>query len=104
MDELDRMTANKNPPVDLPHRPSSERIASFDEVALSLNAEQAGKEAGRCFFCGTCVGCDRCYVFCPEGAVIPPEEEGGAYRANDVFCKGCGTCSSGCIRGVLETE
>jgi NADPH-dependent glutamate synthase beta subunit-like oxidoreductase len=103
LDELDRLTANRKPPVDLPHRPGTERIASFDEVALSLNAEQAGQEAGRCFFCGTCVGCDRCYVFCPEGAVIPPEEEGGAYQANDVFCKGCGTCSSGCIRGVLET-
>jgi NADPH-dependent glutamate synthase beta subunit-like oxidoreductase len=102
LDELDRLTANRKPSVDLPHRPGAERTASFDEVALSLNAEQADQEAGRCFFCGTCVGCDRCYVFCPEGAVIPPEEEGGAYRANDVFCKGCGTCSSGCIRGVLE--
>ena len=104
LDELDRLTANRKPPADLPHRSGTERTASFDEVALSLNAEQAGQEAGRCFFCGTCVGCDRCYVFCPEGAIIPPEVEGGAYQANDVFCKGCGTCSSGCIRGVLETD
>lgn len=102
MDELDRLTSPTLLPQPLPHRETGERIRSFDEVGLTLKAEQATEEAIRCFFCGSCVGCDRCYIFCPEGAVIPPEETGGAYTAQDDYCKGCGTCASVCIRGILN--
>ena len=102
MDELDRLTSPTIPPQPLPHREVGERIKTFDEVNLSLKADQAQSEAIRCFFCGSCVGCDRCYIFCPEGAVIPPEETGEAYTAHDDYCKGCGTCASVCIRGILD--
>jgi NADPH-dependent glutamate synthase beta subunit-like oxidoreductase len=104
MDELDRLTSPTMPPQPLPHRTTAERIKSFDEAGLTLNSDQATQEANRCFFCGSCVGCDRCYIFCPEGAVIPPEETGGAYTAHDDYCKGCGTCASVCIRGILNNK
>lgn len=102
MDELDRLTSPTMLPLPLPHREAGERIKTFDEVGLTLNPDQATNEANRCFFCGSCVGCDRCYIFCPEGAVIPPEETGDAYTAHDDYCKGCGTCASVCIRGILD--
>lgn len=102
MDELDRLTSPMIPPIPLPHHATGERIKSFDEVGLTFTADQATGEANRCFFCGSCVGCDRCYIFCPEGAVIPPEEMGQAYTAHDDYCKGCGICASVCIRGVLN--
>jgi len=104
LDELDRVTLSPMEPATLPHRDPAERIKSFDEVALSLEADQVRKEAQRCFFCGSCVGCDRCYIFCPEGAVIPPEQEGGTYDAHNDYCKGCGTCASVCIRGILTNK
>jgi NADPH-dependent glutamate synthase beta subunit-like oxidoreductase len=104
LDELDVITSPQITAADLPHRDVAERVKSFDEVAFSLDAHQAGDEAERCFFCGTCVGCDRCYIFCPEGALVPPDKEGGAYYADDTYCKGCGICSAGCIRGVLEQD
>ncbi|UCD34039.1 MAG: FAD-dependent oxidoreductase, partial [Nitrospiraceae bacterium] len=92
LDELDRITSPSMPPASLPQRDPAERAQSFDEVSFSLNADQASKEANRCYFCGTCVGCDRCYIFCPEGAVVPPVDEDGTYDAHNDYCKGCGTC------------
>jgi len=104
LDELDRITSPQMAPITLQHRDPAERVQSFDEVAFSLDADQASKEANRCFFCGSCIGCDRCYIFCPEGAVIPPEDEGGTYDAHNDYCKGCGICASVCVRGILENK
>ena len=55
------------------------------EQEQTMSAEQAKKEAERCLVCGTCVGCNRCLVFCPEGAVMPPEEPGGEYMYRNEF-------------------
>jgi len=104
LDEMDLITSSPMSPATLPHRDPAERIKSFDEVIPSLEADQARTEAQRCFFCGSCVGCDRCYIFCPDGAVIPPEDEGGSYSAHNDYCKGCGTCASVCVRGILNNE
>jgi len=104
LDEVDRITSPQMAPITLQHRDPAERVRSFDEVAFSLDADQASKEANRCFFCGSCIGCDRCYIFCPEGAIIPPEDEGGTYDAHNDYCKGCGICASVCVRGILENK
>lgn len=104
LDELDLVTSSPMEPAILPHRDPAERITSFDEVALSLEADQAREEAQRCFFCGSCVGCDRCYIFCPDGAMVPPKDEGGSYSAHNDYCKGCGTCASVCVRGILNNQ
>jgi len=83
MDELDRITSPEMPPVALPHRDPAERAGSFDEVSLPLNRDEARKEAERCFFCGSCVGCDRCYIFCPlpgGGACSSKERRGSLLR------------------------
>ena len=79
-----------------------ERVRTNEEVAKGLTAESAAKEASRCLVCGTCVGCDRCLVFCPDGCIIPPEKAGGEYLYREEFCKGCGVCASVCLRGVME--
>ena len=90
-------------PENLPEADAADRVRSNEEVAKGLSIESATKEAKRCLVCGTCVGCDRCLVFCPEGSVIPPEKPGGEYLYRDEFCKGCGVCASVCVRGVMET-
>jgi NADPH-dependent glutamate synthase beta subunit-like oxidoreductase len=102
-DDLTLKMIPTQPPESLPVADAAHRIRSNVEVAKGLSIESATKEAKRCLVCGTCVGCDRCMVFCPEGSVIPPEEAGGEYRYRDEFCKGCGVCASVCLRGVMET-
>lgn len=101
-DKLTLCMAPQQPPEDLQESDPSERINSLEEAALGFTIEAARKEAERCLVCGTCVGCNRCMVFCPEGAVIPPEEPGGEYLYRNEYCKGCNTCASVCLRGVME--
>jgi heterodisulfide reductase subunit A len=101
----DRITlcmAPQQPPEALPETDAAQLVRNDVEAAKGYSAEPARKEAGRCLVCGTCVGCDRCLIFCPEGAVVPPEEPGGEYMYRDEFCKGCGVCASVCLRGVME--
>ncbi|MDD5207651.1 MAG: FAD-dependent oxidoreductase, partial [Desulfobacterales bacterium] len=78
-----------------------ERGRGFREISSGLNPGQAQLEAERCFVCGTCTGCDRCYLFCPENCLMPPGKERSAYEANPDYCKGCAVCSSVCPRGVM---
>ena len=102
-DDLTLMMMPPQTPQNLPESDPAERIRSNEEVVQGFSALSAIKEAERCLVCGTCVGCDRCLVFCPEGSVIPPEEPGGEYLYRDEYCKGCGVCASVCLRGVMET-
>ena len=104
LDEVDLITSSPMPPSTVPQRDPVQRTKSFEEVVQSLDADQVNTEANRCFFCGSCVGCDRCYTFCPEGAVIPPDREGGTYYAHNDYCKGCGTCAAVCVRGILDNK
>ena len=42
---------------------------------------------------GRCTGCLRCYLACPDGAVL---RAGAAVRIDYDFCKGCGICAREC--------
>lgn len=101
-DRLTLCMQPQHPPEALMEVDASERVRTGEETTPGFTADVAAKEAGRCLVCGTCVGCNRCMVFCPEGAVIPPEEPGGEYLYRDEYCKGCCTCASVCLRGVME--
>ncbi len=82
-------------------------VAPWLDVALRLDnySEVIGemphgcKEAGRCMSCGTCTGCDRCYIYCPEPAVTRKD---GVYTIELEYCKGCGICFEECPRGVVD--
>lgn len=89
-------------PQQLPEEDPAVRVQSSVEVAKGLDPSQASAEADRCLCCGTCVGCDRCLTFCPEGVVCPPDQAGGDYTVRDEYCKGCSICASVCVRGVME--
>ncbi|MGZ3570276.1 MAG: NAD(P)-binding protein, partial [Thermodesulfobacteriota bacterium] len=67
------------------------RIRSFEEVTSALTEHGAVKEAERCFSCGTCNGCENCYVFCPDASVIKTGEM-FSHQVDYDFCKGCGIC------------
>jgi len=46
-----------------------------------------------------CVGCKRCWVYCPETAV---EMRGNKAEINYDYCKGCGICSEECLVGAVK--
>ncbi len=83
--------------------PAPERVGDFSEVAAGLAEHQATKEAGRCFSCGICNGCENCYIFCPDLSVIT-DEGVVSYRINYDYCKGCGICLAECPRNALSLE
>lgn len=79
---------------------ASARVNGFQEVVGGLSDHEAEAEAGRCFYCGTCIGCDLCATFCPEVSMGRTDER-TAYACNPDYCKGCGACAAVCVRGVL---
>jgi heterodisulfide reductase subunit A len=101
-DKLTLCMLERQPPEKITRTEVTERINKGGEYIEGFTIEQARKEGARCLVCGTCVGCNRCLVFCPEGIVIPPEEPCDKYTYRDEFCKGCGTCASVCFRGIIE--
>ena len=50
---------------------------------------------------GRCVGCEQCYLYCPDGVISI--QNGKAVIDYD-FCKGCGICAKICRLGAIRTE
>lgn len=50
---------------------------------------------------GRCVGCEQCYLYCPDGVISI--QNGKAVIDYD-FCKGCGICAKICKLGAIGTE
>lgn len=48
-----------------------------------------------------CVGCKRCWVYCPETAISMID---GKADVNYHYCKGCGICSEECPVGAIKME
>ena len=78
-------------------------IKGFGEVTSSFTESFALEEAERCFNCGTCDGCENCYVFCPDASIIKTGEI-LSHQVDYDFCKGCGICFSECPRGVISLK
>jgi len=83
-------------------RPAAERVGDFDEVNLGFAPDQAGREAERCFSCGTCNECDTCWLYCPDVCIL--HRDGSGYEINYDYCKGCGICAQECPRVAITME
>ncbi|MCX7635345.1 MAG: FAD-dependent oxidoreductase, partial [Syntrophales bacterium] len=77
-----------------------ERRSTFDEIEMRISAHTAMREAGRCFNCGICNGCDNCWLFCPDVSVHRDRVRGERWIDYD-FCKGCGLCVVECPRHAM---
>ena len=75
----------------------------FDEVNLGFDETLASEAADRCFHCGSCMLCENCYIFCPEGVVYKNSHEGRNLIDYD-YCKGCGICQNECPIGAIDME
>jgi Pyruvate/2-oxoacid:ferredoxin oxidoreductase delta subunit len=90
-------------------RPEELNLAYFGRTSRSIpsfasnefSKHQASISARRCFNCGTCTFCYKCYDFCPDLAI---HMDGTAkYREIDYdHCKGCGICIEECPRSAIS--
>ncbi|MFC1534111.1 hypothetical protein ACFL7M_12175, partial [Thermodesulfobacteriota bacterium] len=101
-EDLEPLFLDQKPPATLSRLDPELRSQGFDEIIPTMDENDTKEEAERCFFCGTCTECDRCYIYCPEMSVLPPEGHHGPYRIDSDHCKGCAICESVCIRGVMR--
>jgi len=101
-EDIDPLYLHHRKAVPLPRLQPEQRLKGFDEINLGFNAEMALAEVNRCFSCGTCVGCERCLIFCPDLSIHPIQGRTFAYQPHDQYCKGCGTCAAVCNRGVMQ--
>ena len=90
--------------IESSHIALEERRGKFREIYQTMDAARALYEAQRCMSCGTCPGCDNCFVFCPDAAIAYSDEPGQKYVIDIMHCKGCGLCASECPRMCVEMK
>jgi NADPH-dependent glutamate synthase beta subunit-like oxidoreductase/ferredoxin len=95
------------PRTDVPHLPPAERLARPDaEVVATVDEASFLREASRCLSCGSCFGCQHCWMYCnPGGYTRIDEVAPGTYFALDLgACEGCGKCIEVCPCGFLSVS
>lgn len=85
---------------------ADEVIGHFMERMVSLDDDNAKKEADRCMSCGLCFECDNCVIYCPQDAVFRVKKNQsttGRYVDTDYTrCIGCHICSDVCPTGYID--
>ncbi|MHC4851749.1 MAG: NAD(P)-binding protein [Planctomycetota bacterium] len=82
-----------------------ERLARpGDEMDAGISEEQFLQETNRCFSCGLCFGCERCWMYCTPGCFHKVKEpKTGVYYTIDIgSCDGCDKCAAACPCGFLD--
>ncbi len=53
-----------------------------------------------------CIGCGKCWVFCPENCIYETTKNGKKiFEANLDYCKGCGICAEVCpVKAIIMKE
>ena len=95
----------ETPAVHAPKLAGPDRVSDGGaEVAGTITEEEFLAEAGRCYSCGSCFGCEQCSMFCTPGCFTKLEEVGpGIYfTLNLDACEECGKCVEVCPCGFLE--
>lgn len=89
----------------MPALPVAERLAAgMAEVAGSITESEFLAEVDRCFSCGSCSGCEQCFMYCTSGCFTRLEEPrpGLYFSLNLDQCRECGKCIEVCPGGFLE--
>ena len=78
-------------------------LAGFEEVEKGLTPNHALRASKRCFNCGICSFCSKCYQFCPDLA-IRINDKTMEREIDYEHCKGCGICVEECPRAAIALE
>jgi NADPH-dependent glutamate synthase beta subunit-like oxidoreductase/Pyruvate/2-oxoacid:ferredoxin oxidoreductase delta subunit len=92
-------------PVQQAHRPVEEWLTKADEeIALGLDEAQFLEEVSRCYSCGLCFGCERCWMFCTPScfAKVDVPGPGHYYSIKLETCDGCKKCGDECPCGFID--
>jgi len=84
---------------------AAERLANpHAEIDLGLTQEQTVAEAQRCFSCGLCFGCERCWMYCTPSCFskVGQPEVGTYFKIKLDTCDGCKKCVDECPCGFLD--
>jgi Pyruvate/2-oxoacid:ferredoxin oxidoreductase delta subunit len=75
--------------------------AEFDH---GISEEQLLAEAQRCFSCGLCFNCERCWMYCTPSCFSKLSETrpGLYYRVKLDTCDGCKKCADECPCGFID--
>lgn len=98
--ELNTLPYRKSPPHLGQKISAKTRIKAFEEVSKGLDRTSAIEEAKRCFYCGTCIGCDLCFLLCPDLSIFKTGIKD--YDVSADYCKGCSQCATTCPRHVID--
>jgi len=104
-DKVRFATKSGSPAVHPPTLPARERIQlGMTEVAGTVTEEQFLAEVERCYSCGSCFGCEQCFMYCTSGCFTRLEEPrpGFYFSLNLDACQECGKCIEVCPCGFLE--
>lgn len=76
------------------------------EIAGTISDTEFFGESSRCYSCGLCFSCERCWMFCnPHGYTRLQEVAPGAYYALAFDqCEGCSKCIELCPCGFIAAR
>ena len=85
-------------------RPDERLSRPQAEVALGISEEEFIAEASRCFSCGSCFGCEQCWMYCTPLCFTRLEDvaPGDYFTLSLEACEECGKCIEVCPCGYLE--
>jgi NADPH-dependent glutamate synthase beta subunit-like oxidoreductase/Pyruvate/2-oxoacid:ferredoxin oxidoreductase delta subunit len=87
------------------HRPVEEWLSKpTEEIVQLITGEQFESEVNRCFSCGFCFGCERCWMYCTPGCFkkVPEPGPGNYYTADLTSCDGCNKCRDECPCAYID--
>jgi formate dehydrogenase major subunit len=76
------------------------------EVSRTIDEADFLEEVSRCMSCGSCLGCNLCWMYCNAGSIKPAENPspGNYFMFDPAVCEGCGKCIELCPCGFLSLE
>jgi len=87
------------------HRPVEEWLSKpSEEITMGFSQEQLFAEVDRCFSCGSCFGCENCWMYCtPSCFKKLSEQVPGSYFSLKIdTCDGCKKCADECPCGYID--
>jgi NADPH-dependent glutamate synthase beta subunit-like oxidoreductase/Pyruvate/2-oxoacid:ferredoxin oxidoreductase delta subunit len=84
-----------------------ERLARpMEESDKGITQEQALEEVMRCFSCGQCMGCEKCWMYCQVNCFkkVSDPQPGHYYEMDLKKCDGCKKCWEECPCGFIDYQ
>lgn len=92
-------------PVEKGHMPVEEWLKRpDDEIARGISPEEFFHEISRCFSCGLCMACERCWMYCTPSCFSKVAEPtvGNYYKIRMDVCDGCKKCAEECPCAFMD--